>query len=204
MSVVLRELAGDPDAARLIDVLAPGIHASGNPYFDWLFGDPDVALGVIKRCMARDSSEIAIRRVTVLERDGELLGCFIAVDGAEMARCARSDSVTALAAVGRAGRTAFLRRAAAAASLRRPIDADQWFWSKMWVDPKHRGAGLGRLIAEQVAADGDRRGFPRGRVDARPEDAHLIALYESVGYEQRGLTRTSDGIIGVIEMVREP
>ena len=204
MSERIRSLADDPEADRLVDALAPGLHEAGNPYLDWLFGDAEVARAAVRRFMASERSELSLRRVTVLERDGELVGAYVGVDGADMARCARADSMTALAVVGRAGRPALLRRAATLADARRPIDPDQWFLSKLWVRPEDRGHGFGRVLVNEFIATGERRGLHRCRVDARFGDAHVIGLYESAGFQRRGLTEAADGVVTVLEMVREP
>ena len=204
MSRRLRELAYDPAAAQLIDDLAPGLHEAGNPYLDWLFGDPETALHAVCGWLRRDSSELSVRRVTVLERDERLAGAFVGVDGADMPACARADGVAALEAVGREGRAGFLRRARSAAGLRRPVEADQWLLSKLWVAPGERGAGLGRLLVREFVAAGERRGLPRCRVDARADDTPVLRLYESEGFEQRSVAHNPDGTIGVVEMVREP
>jgi len=199
----LRMLADDPDAERLIDALAPGMHEAGNPFLDWMFGDGELARTAVRRWMASERSEIAIRRVTVLEDDDVIVGAFVGVDGADMPGCARADSVVAMAVAGRAGRAVLLQRAATLAKVRRPVALDQWLLSKLWVSPAHRGCGLGRALAREFVAQGERRGLRRCRVDARIGDAHVIRLYESVGFEQRARSAETDPQLAVVEMVRE-
>jgi len=199
----LRALADDPDAERLIDVLAPGLHEAGNPYLDWLFGDAQVARRAVRRWMAGERSELALRRITVLEEGDAVLGAFVGVEGADMPTCARADGVAALAVVDRAARPALLRRAAEVADVRRPIEADQWLLSKLWVTREQRGRGLGRILVREFVAAGARRGLTRCRVDARCADAHVIYLYESEGFEQRATSPGGDPRLAVVEMVRE-
>ena len=203
MSVRLRALAEDPDAERLTDALAPGLYEAGKPYFDRMFGDPAAGVAAVRRYLASERSELSIRRVTVLEDGGELVGAFVGVEGADMPRCARADSLLALKLVGREGRAGFLRSAAALAELRRPIEADQWFMSKLWVTSERRGRGYARMLMREFVAAAERHGLPRCRVDAYEGDVPVLGLYESEGFEQRSIAHSADGTLGLIEMVRE-
>lgn len=203
MSEPLRCLADDPGAKAAIPAVAPWIHEAGNPYLDWLLGGPRTARAAVERWMASERSEISIRRVTVLEREGRAIGGFAAIDGSALPACAKADSLAALALVGREGRGELLRRASALAGVRAPVEPDQWFLSKLGVLREHRRAGHGRTLLEAFLEAGERRGFRRWRVDARPEDAHVVGLYESAGFEVRAVRTSPEAGISVAEMVRQ-
>ena len=187
---MFRALADEPDPARYIPVVVPWIHEAGNPYFDAFFGSHDAAHRALQRWMARPSSEVAITRVTLLCERGRSAGCFVALSGTELASCLRADSFAALREAGPEGRRALLERARGLAAARVPVPENAYFLSKLAVAADLRGAGLGRALLEEFLAAGRRRGFRVFRTDARPEDAHIMHLYESAGFRTTALSAT--------------
>ncbi len=57
---------------------------------------------------------------------------------------------------------------------------------RMWVRPKFRGRGLGRLLAEKVIAEARKIGYSRMVLDSLPSLGNALALYRSLGF--RGIT----------------
>jgi ribosomal protein S18 acetylase RimI-like enzyme len=178
-----RDLATDDDAERHIPDVLPWVHEAGNPYFDFLFGDPETARRAVAAMLARERSEISIRRVTALIEDGRAVGGFVGLSGAEQAASAKADSLIALQVVGRDGRRGLLERAGAAAGLRRPPEPDEFFLSKLGVLEPYRRGGRGRALLERFLATGRDRGFRRFRLDVRQRDDHTVGLYRSAGFE---------------------
>lgn len=58
----------------------------------------------------------------------------------------------------------------------------------MAVDARARGRGLGRQLLERAETEAIRRGSVYMRLEVRPDNAHAIALYESLGYQQFAVT----------------
>lgn len=179
---VFRALAEDPHPRRHLPDLVPWVHEAGNPYFDWLLGDPGTALAAIELWMGRPSSEIALTRLVALFEDGRPVGGFVGVAGADLARCAKADSLAALKAVGRKGRPELLRRARAVANLRLAVGADEWFLSKLGVLEPFRRGGRGRALLHEFLERGDAQGFTRFRLDVWEQDEQTVRLYESAGF----------------------
>jgi ribosomal protein S18 acetylase RimI-like enzyme len=181
-------------------VVLPWIHEAGNPYFDAFFGSPDAARRALCRWMGRPTSEVAITRVTVLLDGDRPVGCFVALSGADLARCLRADSLAAIREAGREGRRALLDRARGLAAARVPVPEDAYFLSKLAVAAELRGAGLGRALLEKFLAVGRRGGFSVFRTDARPEDAHIVHLYESAGF--RTIAESATGVLAMVLVER--
>jgi ribosomal protein S18 acetylase RimI-like enzyme len=187
-----RALAEDRDHQRHLPDLLPWVHEAGNPYFDWLLGDPGTARAAIEVWMRRSSSEIALERVVALFEDGRAVGGFVGLAGADLARCAKADSLVALKAVGREGRAELLRRAKAVAELRLPVDDDEWFLSKLGVLEPYRRGGRGRALLHEFLHRGEAQGFTRFRLDVWEQDEHTVRLYESAGFQTADATHSEE------------
>jgi len=177
-----RDLGREQDPERHIADVAPWVHEAGNPYFDYLFGDPETARRAVTAMLGRDASEISIRRVTALIEDDRAVGGFVGLSGEEQEGSAKADSLIALQAAGREGRRALLERAKIAADLRRPPEADQFYLSKLGVLEQYRRGGRGRALLERFLETGRERGFSRFRLDVRQRDEHTVRLYKSAGF----------------------
>jgi len=178
-----RALGSEEEAERYIEAVLPWVHEAGNPYLDWLLGSPEVAESALRAWMSRPSSEVSIRRFTVLMEDGRAAGGFVGVGGDDLQACLRADSVAALKAVGREGRRGLLERAAAVADLRRPVEPDEWYLSKLGVVPELRRGGRGRALLREYLDAGRRAGYRRFRLDVWREHAGTVDLYRSAGFE---------------------
>jgi ribosomal protein S18 acetylase RimI-like enzyme len=52
---------------------------------------------------------------------------------------------------------------------------------RIWVRPKFRGRGLGRLLAEKVIAEARKVGHSQMILDSLPSLGNALALYRSLG-----------------------
>jgi ribosomal protein S18 acetylase RimI-like enzyme len=183
-----RALADEPDPLERIPVVAPWVHEATGAYLDWLFGSAEKARAVVRRWMARPGSEISITRATVLLESGRPVGCFVALSGAQLARCARADAIATLQEAKRDGGRALLDRAATASPRAFPIEPDEFFLSRLAVSPELRGSGRGRALLEEYVAVGRRAGFRRFRLDVTVGNTRAEKLYESVGFRRVATT----------------
>lgn len=177
-----RAVSGDPDPSRRVDEVLPWVHEAANPYIDWMLGSPERAGQALERWMRREGSEIAIARTVGLYEDDAVVGGFIGLTGEELAGASRGDTLALLSAVPKEERPGLLRRAASLAELRRPVAPDEWFLSKLGVLASHRRGGRGRAVIEEFLERGRAQGLRRFRLDAWQPDAHVVGLYESVGF----------------------
>ena len=164
------------------DALAPLVHAAGSSYFDWLFGGRDAACVQLAQWVRRPSSEVWAGRATLLLRDNVVVGAEISLSGSELAGCRKADSLAVLGAATGAGRARLVGRLAAAAGLFAPVNAEEWYLSKLAVAPGTARQGLGSRLLDaslQTAADA---GFWRCRVDVDATNEKAISLYASRGF----------------------
>jgi ribosomal protein S18 acetylase RimI-like enzyme len=190
-----RLLADEPHPQECIPVVAPWVHEAASAYFDWLFGSADKARAVVRQWMARPGSEISITRTAVLLESGRPVGCFVALSGAQLSRCAKADAIATLQEAKREGGRALLDRAATASAPRIPVEPDEFFLSRIAVSPELRGAGRGRALLEEYLAAGRRAGFRRYRLDVTVGNIQAEKLYESVGF--RRVAATASDISGM-------
>jgi ribosomal protein S18 acetylase RimI-like enzyme len=154
--------------------------------------------------MARPSSEISIKRVTLAFSGEQPAGGFVALDGAALDRCVRADTIATLKEVDRAERAAFLARSAALSDLERPrVEPDQFFLSKVGVLPEFRGTGYGRALCERFLAIGSAAGFERFRLDVSPTNVPAVRLYESLGFRVVADAASEQTGIRALSMVLE-
>lgn len=179
---VFRPLADAPEPERLIPLAVPWVYDAGGAYFDSLFGGPESALSAVGRWMARDDSELSIRRVTLLLEDDQPVGGFLALDGAELLRCRKADALAAMRDAGREGRVMLRKRWQTSSGLRGTVEAGEFYLSKMGVLKGHRGRGLGRALAVEYLESGKRRGAHGFRLDVDADNQVAVALYTSLGF----------------------
>jgi ribosomal protein S18 acetylase RimI-like enzyme len=172
-----------PEPAALAPDVVALIHEAGNPFFDWFFGGRGRARAAIERMLQRSSSEIAASRVVVLLEGERLGGVTVALDGAELARSRKADTL-AMLGENRSpeSRSALLGRMAKVRELFAPVEADEFYLSKIAVAPDLRRKGCGRALFEKYVAAGRAAGFTRFRLDVAAENEAAIGLYRSAGF----------------------
>jgi ribosomal protein S18 acetylase RimI-like enzyme len=132
--------------------------------------------------MRRDSSEISIKRVTLLRRDNEPVGGFLALGGADVVRCRKADTLAIIRDIASDERAAFLARMAAVRGLFAAPAPSEYYLSKMGVIQEARGARLGHVILEAYLESGETAGYRKFRLDVSAENDAAIKLYESAGF----------------------
>ena len=163
------------------DVL-PLLHAAGNPYFDWLFGDPSLARGYLTRCIARASSELSLHRVTLLRQGNRTLGCFLWLSGAELLAARRHDAVALVHEVPPWGFPDLMKRLRDSQGLFPAPDPEESYLSKMGVHVAWRGKGIGRRLLQGYLDQSRQQGFRRLRLDVAADNAPAVHLYRRAGF----------------------
>lgn len=159
------------------------IHEAGNPYFDWLFNGPDTARSVIESRLQSHTSELLLRdAVLLIDESNDMLGGFIAMDGADLAARRKADAVAYLQAVRKEERPALIHRMQASRHLFCSPRPDEYYLSKLGVRRDARGHGHGRALATRFLSMGICRGFRRFALDVCEDNVRAIALYESLGF----------------------
>ena len=64
----------------------------------------------------------------------------------------------------------------------RPLTRDTCEMKRLYVSPRFRATGVGRLLAERVIADARAAGYTRMYLDTLPTMASAQRLYESLGF----------------------
>ena len=177
-------LRSGTDAANIRAEVLPLIHEAGNPYYDWFFGKSSSARSALETLFASPASEISAGRVTLLVAEKRLLGMYVALPGAEVARCRLADALVLLGRTGEEGeRRTLSTRIDAARGLFPQISPHEYFLSKIGVVPSYRRRGLGAILLDHYLDDGLEAGYQRFRLDVPATNAHAIRLYRSRGFE---------------------
>jgi ribosomal protein S18 acetylase RimI-like enzyme len=184
------------------DVLAWLPDAAGT-YFEFVFGCVDAARAVFTRWLARESSEISIRRVTLLRQGNHSVGGFLALSGADLSDCQRADLVAILKEAARGERDQLLARMHIVSALRPPVDGDVFYLSKLGVVRERRGQGLGRALVLEYFAAGRRAGLRRFELDVEADNLSAISLYRSVGMAPISEASSEDGTIRMYRMAKD-
>ena len=200
---LLLELAHEPEPERSISAVLGWLPDSAGSYLDFAHGGRAGALRVLARCLARESSELSIRRVTLLLDRDQTVGGFLALSGADLSTCVRADSRAMLMETDRAYRGELAARLRSISKLRPPVDDDVFYLSKLGVVAERRGEGLGRALALEYIAAGSRAGFCRFQLDVESDNRAAISLYESIGMSRVSESTSEDGRICLHRMARE-
>jgi ribosomal protein S18 acetylase RimI-like enzyme len=183
--LTLRDLEGDDDLDGSIRPSLPWILAAGGPYLDWFFAETPIVERV-ESWMRRPTSELAIGRATVLDRGGEVVGGFIAMDGETLRRCRLADALASISGADPMRSTAARDRIGAAGGLFPTVGPEDLYLSKLGVVRAHRGTGLGRSLMEGFLARGRDQGYERFRLEVSATNATAIHLYRSFGFDVVG------------------
>jgi ribosomal protein S18 acetylase RimI-like enzyme len=166
--------------------LAPWIHQASNPFADWYFGDPEVALEVITEWMARPSSELHLGRAQFLFGDDadDPLGVLIGMRGDTLATCRAADFVAFCEELGGGAEAEDVIEQVlpVARELFSPVAHDAFYISRVVVDPARRGAGLGRALVEKTLESQRAAGTRRFRLDVSCDNHAALRIYHALGF----------------------
>lgn len=182
----LWEEADQPTAA-VVERLAPLVVAASRPFADWYFGEPDVAAEIVQDWMTRPTSEVFAGRAIVFEDgDGALGGCIIALAGGELTGCRLADFAAFCEELGPGPDANEVAAASLAVSqeLFPSVADDDVYVSRVGVDPRRRGQGIGRALvnhAMEVFGGGRDGGRRRCRLDVSADNHAAIRAYEAAG-----------------------
>jgi ribosomal protein S18 acetylase RimI-like enzyme len=212
--VTFRVLSGEPESVREIPLALPWVHAASEPYVDWLLGGRSEALRILEQWMRRPSSEVFIGRAMLALEENQPVGGFIALRGAELARCWMRDALAAVAVTPPERRTSLQLRLRLGRQLLPPVASDDLYLSRMGVLAHARGRGYGRAIIREFLRYGLRGRFGRLSLDVSSGNTAAIRLYSSVGFhpererqlEAVGMTYLRMGLdlSGALERGAEP
>ncbi len=172
-----------PAAQELISEILPSIHEAGNPYFDFIFGASDRARTELHKWMKRASSEIFVERVVILRMDDVVVGGFIAVNGKELEGCRRMDMTSLVMSGNRQYREEVSSRLNLVRDLFSRVNADEFYLSKLWVNPDYRGSGCSRTLMKSFIELGLKRGYRNFRLDVSVENRAAVHLYGALGFK---------------------
>jgi ribosomal protein S18 acetylase RimI-like enzyme len=192
-----------PNPEELIPSLLPWIHASGNPYFDWFFGGAERASAVLEAWISRGSSEVSVRRVSLLYFRDRIAGGFIAMGGNDLKRCRKADTIALMRGFDPEERSMLTRRMSAASNLFKSAADDEYYLSKMGLTREFRGQGLGRRLVEEYIGEGKSRGFRRFRLDVYADNTAAVGLYENYGFTVDGRAECKEAGMSYCSMVYE-
>jgi ribosomal protein S18 acetylase RimI-like enzyme len=178
----------EPEALRWAeqhwDDLCAWVHAASNPFADWYFGDPETAADIIREWMNRSSSELYARRGSLLFDEQERpAGCILGLSGHEVATCRSADFRAFCRDLGSSPEAdeVIARIVAASHELFPPVAADQYYISRVAIDPARRGQGLGRHMVRLAIQEANARGLSGIRLDVSADSTAAIRAYRAAG-----------------------
>jgi ribosomal protein S18 acetylase RimI-like enzyme len=158
------------------------IQEAGNPYFEHVFGAPDLAREALSRWMLRESSEIFAGRIRFFSFEGHRVGGMIVLNGDELAVCRKADGF-ALATSGKSAlRRQIRERLGSVKDLFPSVPDEAIYLSKIWLFPEKRGRGLGSQIVEAFKQHARELGATRLELDVAVSNTSAIALYERANF----------------------
>jgi ribosomal protein S18 acetylase RimI-like enzyme len=180
-----RPLSEDRSADRWIPQILPWVAQAGDPYYRWFF--EGIGLGgrpesILADWMRRRSSEVSVERAVLLVTHDCAVGGFIALGAPDLQACRRADTMAALQAAGRDGRSLLAERIRQSQELFAPVAEDESYLSKLWVASRFRRAGHGIRILREYLRTGMAQGFRRFRLDVWAQNRPAVELYLAAGF----------------------
>ena len=165
------------------DEFAHWILDASNPYMGWLFGGPDRALEVVRQWFTRSTSELSAERLTALVDGGDVIGGFIAMSGRELAECRKADFMWLLRETPNEERTNILKRLEQTRDVFPSVDADHCYLSRIFLDPSHRGLGLGARFVDLCTDWSFGNGYESIQLDVCGANEAALRLYRGRGFK---------------------
>jgi ribosomal protein S18 acetylase RimI-like enzyme len=193
--------------SRQLVGLASWIHQASNPFADWYFGDPAVALEVITEWMGRPSSELHLGRARFLvDGDSDVpAGVLIGMHGETLATCRAADFVAFCEELGSGpdAEAVIEQVLPVARRLFSPVAHDAFYISRVVVDPARRGLGLGRALVEKTIESLEAAGARRFRLDVSRDNFAAMQTYHALGFRVVGTAEVAEHGLVYHAMERE-
>lgn len=158
------------------------LHEASNPYWDWFWGSPEVARRQAEAWMNRPSSEWSPTRALWVEHEGRRAGGMISMPGDELMTCRKADLMALIGHLREHPDAALTERMRQARSLFLPVPEDEYYLSRLGVEPFARGYRLGRVLFELGMEDGRRRGYRNFRLDVCAQNEPGLRIYRMMGF----------------------
>ncbi len=191
------------DIEMLVAEAIPWIHEAGNPYYDWFFGSNKNASKVLNLWINRSSSEISIQKVRFIICENIISGGYIALSGKQLKHCRKSDTLELLKNIKGEKRSELMQRLSTASKLFLPVDDNEYYLSKMGINVKWRGKGLGKILIEQYLEEGELQNFQRYRLDVYAGNSVAVHCYARYGFEIDTKLESEDGSMAYYSMKYE-
>ncbi len=182
MAPIVRDFTRLTEPEKFASDVLSGIHAAGNPFYDWFFGGHEAAREVLGKWVVRPSSEISFTRVKLLFEEDRPVGGFLGLSGAELVACRKADMLGLLQNV-KKGSIDLSERFAAARALFPRVAPDVYYLSKIWINPDFRGEGRGKELLAAYLEEGRSRGLTTFQLEVSADNDSAIQLYRSCGFE---------------------
>jgi ribosomal protein S18 acetylase RimI-like enzyme len=189
-----------PTPDGLVPLALPLILEAGNPYYGVLFGDAHSAAVNVEAWARRFSSEVSILRFQFLMCDSEVAGGFIALNGWELRKARKADTIALLNAIETKDRPAFVQRLANVSDFFSPVDDDEYYLSKVVLTRQFRGKGLARMLVDRYIEEGVIHGHTRYRLDVHVDNEAAIRCYHAAGFEICHRNESKDGALKYYSM----
>lgn len=188
------------DEKSVYESILPWIKAAGNPYYDWLFQDPATSTFFIELSIRNPQSEISITRIHALFVDDQIAGGFIALDGESLFRCRKADMKYLITKTNSVQRKEIMLRLSLSQGLFPTVSKDEYYLSKIGINPSFKGKGYGALLMGRYLEQGERAGLSKYRLDVFAENQVTIKWYEKCGFRIDKETTTKDGQLKYFSM----
>jgi ribosomal protein S18 acetylase RimI-like enzyme len=201
--IEFKTVADFPDPDALVPHALPWIASAGSPYFEILFGSEETAHNILAAWIRRRTSEVSIWRANFLLVDGQFAGGVLGLGGPELRKARKADSVAILMSVKPQDRDALMERLSNFSGLFAKVADDEFYGSKLGVNPEFRGKKLGSVLHDFWEVEGQRLGFRKFVLDVRADNEHAIKIYRAHGFEVTELTESKDKTVRYYTMRAE-
>ncbi|MBW2595337.1 MAG: GNAT family N-acetyltransferase [Deltaproteobacteria bacterium] len=188
------------DEKSINESILPWIEAAGNPYYDWLFQDPATTTFFMKLWIRNRQSEIFIARIHALFVDDQIAGGFIALNGKNLSKCRQVDAKYLITKSNLKQRKKIMLRLSLSDSLFPIVSEDEYYLSKIGINPSFRCKGYGSLLMDKYLEQGGKSGLNKYRLDVFTENQIAIKCYEKCGFKIDKETTTKNGELKYFSM----
>jgi GNAT superfamily N-acetyltransferase len=169
---------------RVASIL-PWLHESGNPYWDWLWGSPQLGRSKLIEWLGRPDSELSERRVRYLQAGDRIIGGYIALQSSELKACRRADFLALAVHLRRAPQDSMLTRLRQSQSIFSAAEEKEnlCYLTRLGINVSDRSRGFARQLLDIVMAENRAQGIDKLQVDVFANNTHAIRLYHSAGFQ---------------------